>query len=535
VSYNPFEIGARSGRLITFGDYRMQLRSTRRRTVGRARLRAAIETLETRQMLSSYFIDTDAAYASLNSKDFNAGDVVLLKGGTTFHGQLYLDSADAGTSTNPVLITSYDPATKKAIADDAPASARATISAGTGDAIFAYNMAGVTISGINAVGSGASSSHGSGIEFYTDLGGSAKLTGVDIDHVDVSGFHSYGVVLGGGNGKSGYADVDITYVNTHDNGSAGLMTYGQFSSTSTSYANKDVYVGHVNAYNNAGFSGTNTPSGSGIVLSDVDGATIEYSTAYNNGSNNTNGNGPIGIWAYDANDVTIQYNESHHNHTQGGDGGGFDLDGGVTNSVMQYNYAHDNDGTGFGLYQYGGARTWANNTVRYNVASNDGLRNNATEISIWDSGSGMTNAQVYNNTLVVSRSSEAILWSQSTVTATIKNNTIQIGGVVDTSAVGVNANDVTSTPVDPVVTAPVITAPVVTAPVATPVITAPVADPVVADPVVADPVVTAPVATTNPAPTTSTTTDTTPVAGSTTTTTTTTTTKHRRRHWHRWA
>ena len=34
------------------------------------------------------------------------------------------------------------------------------------------------------------------------------------------------------------------------------------------------------------------------------------------------------------------------------DGVGFDFDGGVTNSVMQYNYSHDNDAAGFLRAQY---------------------------------------------------------------------------------------------------------------------------------------------------------------------------------------
>ena len=54
----------------------------------------------------------------------------------------------------------------------------------------------------------------------------------------------------------------------------------------------------------------------------------------------------MGIWTYNSNDVLIQYNESYDNKAGHIDGDGFDLDGGTTNSILQYNYSHDNDGAG---------------------------------------------------------------------------------------------------------------------------------------------------------------------------------------------
>ena len=81
--------------------------------------------------------------------------------------------------------------------------------------------------------------------------------------------------------------------------------------------------------------------------------------------------GPVGIWVWDANNALIQNNESHHNRTGStADGGGFDFDGGVTNSVMQYNYSHDNAGPGYGVYQFRG-EALNGFTVRYNVSAND--------------------------------------------------------------------------------------------------------------------------------------------------------------------
>jgi hypothetical protein len=96
-------------------------------------------------------------------------------------------------------------------------------------------------------------------------------------------------------------------------------------------------------------------SGSGILISGTDSAIVEYCLAKNNGWDQPwEGNGPIGIWAYHSNNVIIQHCIAHSNKTnpKGWDGGGFDFDGGVTNSVMQYNLSYNNMGPGYGLYQY---------------------------------------------------------------------------------------------------------------------------------------------------------------------------------------
>jgi chitodextrinase len=138
----------------------------------------------------------------------------------------------------------------------------------------------------------------------------------------------------------------------------------------------------------------------------VNHAVIERSVAYNNGAQNTHDGGPVGIWAYGSNDVLIQHNESHHNRTNSAvDGGGFDLDGGTTNSIMQYNYSHDNDGHGYLLAQYPGAAAFSGNIVRYNISQNDGRKNGAGGISIWNGNgsNGIGMSKIYNNTVYMDK------------------------------------------------------------------------------------------------------------------------------------
>jgi hypothetical protein len=100
--------------------------------------------------------------------------------------------------------------------------------------------------------------------------------------------------------------------------------------------------------------------------------------------------------------VIIQHCESHHNHAGlTKDGGGFDIDGGSSNCILQYNYSHDNEGAGFLLAEYGAELPFRNNTVRFNISENDGRKNSYGSISIWgvDSNHRVNESYVYNNTI----------------------------------------------------------------------------------------------------------------------------------------
>ena len=80
-------------------------------------------------------------------------------------------------------------------------------------------------------------------------------------------------------------------------------------------------------------------SGNGIVVGHCTNVLIDHCMATNNGWDMPRiGNGPVGIWCYEADSVVIQHCLSYRNKTSvgGADGGGFDFDGGVTNSIIQY-------------------------------------------------------------------------------------------------------------------------------------------------------------------------------------------------------
>lgn len=322
------------------------------------------------------------AWATLdraNRQDLDPGDQLLFEGGRTFSGTVSLDRLDGGTPSAPIVISSYG-------------SGRATIAAGVKEAILAYNSVGYRISNLALVGAGRDSSTSSGILFYADLGGDVLLDTVQIDNVTASKFGRYGIEVGSWNNRTGYRNVRITGITATENGLGGIFTYAQVRAV-----HRNVYVGYSLAAFNSGFYGLAYNSGNGITLSGVDGGTIEHSVAHDNGWRSDAGNGPVGIWTFASNNVVIQHCESHHNLTGGAkDGGGFHLDNSTSNSVLQYNYSHDNAGAGYMLAHRDNDFVHSGNVVRWNVSQNDARTYDYAALHLWGR---IRNAQIYNNTI----------------------------------------------------------------------------------------------------------------------------------------
>ncbi|RDV16717.1 T9SS C-terminal target domain-containing protein [Pontibacter diazotrophicus] len=331
-----------------------------------------------------------ASITKVNNTVFSPGDTVLFEGGKTFVGSIVFGEEVGGTASEPIFFGSYG-------------DGKAIISSGDNVGFSVQNSAGFKIQNLVIKGSGRTSNGSNGIEFFTDQPNSSRLEFISIDGVDVSGYHDKGIYIGSWNGAKGYDGISITNSSIHDNGEAGIVSYAE-----TKLGHQNMYVGHNRIFNNTGIQGRDIHTGNGIIIGDVDGVLIEYCEVYNNGElSDARDTGPAGVWAYKCNDVLIQYNEAHHNKTGGTkDGGGFDIDGGVTNAVMQYNYSHDNDGAGFLVSQYRGAPTMKNITIRYNISENDGRKNSYAGILFWSSGSsgGIQDVEVYNNTVYLTPS-----------------------------------------------------------------------------------------------------------------------------------
>jgi hypothetical protein len=105
--------------------------------------------------------------------------------------------------------------------------------------------------------------------------------------------------------------------------------------------------------------------------------TVQRNQIHDIGANITSCGGVSGIETYNANSVTVSFNEVFNvqpspAYTSGCDWDGIDLDGGTTNSTVEYNYTHHNAGAGYlGYNGNPSGTTWGPNTYRYNISEND--------------------------------------------------------------------------------------------------------------------------------------------------------------------
>jgi hypothetical protein len=344
----------------------------------------------------------------VNSHVFLPNDRVFFAGGQTFTGGLYIHNV-ASTSASPVTLASYG-------------TGKATISSAAGSVgAYIYQMGGVVIQNLNFSGPGIATANKEGILFYNDVA-STVYPYIRINGCAITGYTD-GISIGGGIGSSGYSDVRIENSDSFANKKNGILLFAVNNNT-----HSNIYIGYCKAYNNTGITGQASPTGSGIQIGETNGCTVEYCLAYGNGASNTAAPGPVGIWCYDSTGIVIQNCESYNNLSGGGDGDGFDIDGGCTNCIIQYCYAHGNKGGGFCLFQYAGASTFSGNKIRYNVSE----KNQMGEINIWGANatSLVTNSDVYNNTVYASLGPAIDFFNTNITAITVKNNIfLTVGGM----------------------------------------------------------------------------------------------------------
>jgi hypothetical protein len=322
--------------------------------------------------------------------DFSPGDRILFRGGDTFHGTLTLVAEDSGEPGARLLLSSYG-------------EGKALILGKEKEGLVADSCHFLTVEHLSFKGMGRKSGNRADGVLIRDS------DSVSIHDLEIFGFQHSGLHLH----RCDHAV--ITHVYAHENGFAGIHLTGTTMQDPDHYDNNNLYIGYCVAENNPGDPTVlKNHSGNGILASSVKGGLIEYCEAFNNGWDMPwTGNGPVGLWIWDCTGVTIQYCIAHHNRTNpvAADGGGFDFDGGVSNSVIQYCISHNNEGAGFGLYEFGAAKTWENNTLRYNISLDDGIINGGS-VGIWkneDRGT-MRDCQLYNNTFYNSREDGSNLW-----------------------------------------------------------------------------------------------------------------------------
>lgn len=150
--------------------------------------------------------------------------------------------------------------------------------------------------------------------------------------------------------------------------------------------------------------------GDGIVPIGCDGALVERNCVLDGTDLLHINDAAAGIWPWSSDNTVIQYNEVG-GHSAKWDGQGFDSDYNCRNTLIQYNYSHDNAGGFLLVCNDGGSLGKGynigteNTVVRYNISINDGLRGYPTR-SGWFSptihiSGPAKNTKIYNNLFII--------------------------------------------------------------------------------------------------------------------------------------
>lgn len=278
----------------------------------------------------------------LASAELRPGDRIQFQGGRRFDGGLVLDSRPVGTREAPVVITSYS-------------IGRATLHTTTNHGILVRETPWVCIS--NLILQAAPGNRADGIRFDRSVNTGSRIPGVHIEGCTLRGFGFQGIMIDAAQRDHGFEGVRIQDCEAEANRYTGIKIYGGNPSGRSHYPHAWVEILGCSATDNPGDPAqVGYHSGSGIAIDGTEHARVRGCVAARNGMEcRSERGGPVGIWAHASRDVIIEGCEAYLNRSSFRDGGGFDLDGGCSDSVLQGNFAHNNDGPGFMIYSYTGA------------------------------------------------------------------------------------------------------------------------------------------------------------------------------------
>ncbi|MDQ6423500.1 cohesin domain-containing protein [Paenibacillus sp. LHD-117] len=142
----------------------------------------------------------------------------------------------------------------------------------------------------------------------------------------------------------------------------------------------NVYIGH-NIFKEI--------DGDGTIIDNTEGTVFEHNLVYK--ALNNSGYA-AGVFSWNSNDTVIQFNELSHTG-RGNDAQGVEIDALNDNTIVQYNYSHDNFGGFFEWCTIPGYPSY-NGTLRYNISQNDGTGYGVITLFTNNFGS-----KAYNNTI----------------------------------------------------------------------------------------------------------------------------------------
>ena len=252
-----------------------------------------------------------------------------------------------------------------------------------------------------------------GLDIFSTAKEGRPWQSIYVEKLAVSGFHD-GIVLHTPIGTQkvvGYNDVRISNSTVKECQYSGILCWGAEKASG-----KPWFYPLGNGLFTNGYLGGCTvhdiyadPNGNPgycvpVQITNATSFLVEHCTIYDCGQAGRDNGQPGGVGGLvflECEKSVGQFNECYGIVTnQRMDGCAFDVDGGTSNCILQYNYSHDNEGSGFQTGFMIGAGPVRDNIIRYNISENDAKKNPGSSggIMTW----GVQSGYVYNNTVFIS-------------------------------------------------------------------------------------------------------------------------------------
>lgn len=331
------------------------------------------------------------------------GDTLLLEGGKSFDGNLLVNHS--GTASAFITIGSYGKGT-------------ASIRAGDSYAIRLLNCQYIKLGNLNLLGSGVTptgetTNKAQGLDIFSTATAGSPWQSIYVDKLTISGFHD-GILLHtpiGTQNVVGYNDVRIGNCTVRECLFGGIYCWGSKRTTGKPWdfpsgagVFTNCYIGGCTVHDIYGDPNGNPVSCVPIMIFNATSFLVERCTIRDCGQaarDNGQPGGVGGLVFLECEKSVAQFNECYRIVTkQRMDGCAFDIDGGTSNCILQYNYSHDNEGSGFQTGFFIGGGPVRDNIIRYNISQNDAKKNPGASggIMTW----GVRSGYVYNNTVFIS-------------------------------------------------------------------------------------------------------------------------------------
>lgn len=350
--------------------------------------------------------------AKVNATTFSQGDSILLRAGQQWIEQL--NPKGSGVSGNPITIGAYGDGPRPYVDGRNVAGGNSG-----GAAVMLLNVSYWTISGLEVVNDNGKNNVGT----VTSPG--ANRSGILVNNTSGTGKHGITIidnyvhdvngcfVCSGANPQTnGGIAVLADAMNGFSNGASSWEGIQILNNTvenvgRTGIAFTDYSTGFLYAVSQDALSKNVTISGNhlknidsdGIILTGSINNMIDHNVIDAAGLVTVSGStepGAAGMFVAKTTNSVMQYNEVSGVQTHVVDGEAYDIDLLTSNTTVQYNYSHDNQGGAFLLM--GGNFSGTGGIVRYNLSVNDAFAANG----VFTLSSGlMSGVNIYNNTVYI--------------------------------------------------------------------------------------------------------------------------------------